>query len=47
MRATLTVPIDCYMEVPANIEGFLCYEIPELIRVASPVYPQFGLRHSL
>jgi hypothetical protein len=47
MRAALTVPIDFYVEAPDNIGGFLrYYEIPELIRVASPVYLKFGLRNS-
>ena len=47
MRAALTVPIDFYVEAPDNIGGFLrYYEIPELIRVASPIYLKFGLRNS-
>jgi hypothetical protein len=47
MRAALDVPIDFYVEAPDNIGGFLrYYEIPELIRVASPIYLKFGLRNS-
>jgi hypothetical protein len=47
MRAALTVPIDFYVEAPDNIGGFLrYYEIPELIRVAAPIYLKFGLRNS-
>ncbi len=47
MRHALTVPIDFYVEAPDNIGGFLrYYEIPELIRVASPIYLKFGLRNS-
>jgi hypothetical protein len=47
MRAALRVPIDFYVEAPDNIGGFLrYYEIPELIRVASPIYLKFGLRNS-
>jgi len=39
MRAALDVPIDFYVEAPDNIGGFLrYYEIPELIRVAAPIY---------
>ena len=39
MRAALTVPIDFYVEAPDNIGGFVrYYEIPDLIRVASPIY---------
>jgi len=47
MRAALTVPIDFYVEAPDNIGGFIRYfEIPELIRVASPIYLKFGLRNA-
>ncbi len=47
MRAALRTPIDFYVEAPDNIGGFLrYYEIPELIRVASPIYLKFGLRNS-
>jgi hypothetical protein len=47
MRAALNVPIDFYVEAPDNIGGFLrYYEIPELIRVAAPIYLKFGLRNS-
>jgi hypothetical protein len=47
MRAALRVPIDFYVEAPDNIGGFLrYYEIPELMRVAAPVYLKFGLRNS-
>jgi hypothetical protein len=47
MRAALKVPIDFYVEAPDNIGGFLrYYEIPELIRVAAPIYLKFGLRNS-
>ena len=47
IRAALRVPIDFYVEAPDNIGGFIRYfEIPELIRVAAPVYLKFGLRNS-
>lgn len=47
MRAALRVPIDFYIESPDNIGGFIrYYEIPEIIRIASPVYLKFGLRNS-
>ncbi|MEO7650654.1 MAG: U32 family peptidase [Bryobacteraceae bacterium] len=47
IRAALKVPIDFYVEAPDNIGGFLrYYEIPELIRVAAPIYLKFGLRNS-
>ena len=47
MRAALDVPIDFYVEAPDNIGGFLrYYEIPDLIRVAAPIYLKFGLRNA-
>ena len=47
IRAAVTTPIDFYVEAPDNIGGFIRYfEIPDLIRVASPVYLKFGLRNS-
>ena len=47
IRAAITAPIDFYIEAPDNIGGFIrYYEIPELVRVASPVYLKFGLRNS-
>ncbi len=47
IRSVLRVPIDFYVEAPDNIGGFIRhFEIPELIRVAAPVYLKFGLRNS-
>jgi hypothetical protein len=47
IRQAIDVPIDFYVEAPDNIGGFIRhYEIPELIRVASPVYLKFGLRNA-
>ncbi len=47
IRAAVTAPIDFYVEAPDNIGGFLrYYEIPELIRVAAPIYLKYGLRNS-
>jgi hypothetical protein len=47
IRAALTVPIDFYVEAPDNIGGFIrYYEIPDLIRVAAPIYLKFGLRNA-
>ncbi len=46
IRKTIDIPIDIYIEVPDNFGGFLrYYEIPEIIRVLSPVYIKFGLRN--
>src|SRR5436305_14449263 len=47
IRAAIKAPIDFYVEAPDNIGGFIrYYEIPELIRVAAPIYLKFGLRNS-
>ncbi len=47
IRQALHVPIDFYVEAPDNIGGFIRhFEIPEIIRVAAPVYLKFGLRNS-
>ena len=41
------VPVDIYVEAPGNLGGFIrMHEIPEIIRVASPVYLKFGLRNA-
>jgi len=47
IRQAVEAPIDFYVEAPDNIGGFLrYYEIPELIRVAAPIYLKYGLRNS-
>lgn len=47
IRAAISAPIDFYVEAPDNIGGFIrYYEIPELIRVAAPLYLKYGLRNS-
>lgn len=47
IRSAITKPIDFYVEAPDNIGAFIRYfEIPDLIRVAAPVYLKFGLRNS-
>jgi len=47
IRAAVDVPLDIYVEAPDNIGGFVrLHEIPELIRVAAPVYVKFGLRNA-
>jgi hypothetical protein len=47
IRQAISAPIDFYIEAPDNIGGFVrTYEIPEIIRVAAPVYLKFGLRNS-
>jgi hypothetical protein len=47
IRAAVDVPVDFYIESPDNLGGFVrLYELPELIRVAAPVYVKFGLRNA-
>jgi hypothetical protein len=47
IRAAMDVPIDFYVEAPDNLGGFVrLYEVPEIVRVASPVYVKFGLRNA-
>jgi hypothetical protein len=47
VRAAVDLPIDFYVEAPDSLGGFVrLHEIPELIRVASPVYVKFGLRNA-
>jgi len=47
IRAAVDVPLDIYIEAPDNLGGFIrMHEIPEIIRVASPVYLKFGLRNA-
>jgi hypothetical protein len=47
IRAAVDLPLDVYVEAPDNVGGFVrLHEIPELIRVAAPVYVKFGLRNA-
>jgi hypothetical protein len=47
IRAAVDVPLDVYVESPDSLGGFVrLHELPELIRVASPVYVKFGLRNA-
>ena len=47
IRAVVDVPLDIYVEVPDNVGGFVrLHEIPEIVRVAAPVYLKFGLRNA-
>src|SRR5207245_8288369 len=47
IRAAVDLPLDVYVEAPDNLGGFVrLHEIPEIIRVASPVYIKFGLRNA-
>jgi hypothetical protein len=47
IRAAVDLPLDVYVEAPDNLGGFVrLHEIPELIRIAAPVYVKFGLRNA-
>jgi hypothetical protein len=47
IRACVDIPLDVYIEAPDQLGGFVRFhEIPELIRVAAPVYLKFGLRNA-
>lgn len=47
IRAAIAMPLDLYVEVPDDFGGFVrFYEVPEMIRVASPIYVKLGLRNS-
>jgi Peptidase family U32 len=47
IRAAIDLPLDIYVEAPDNVGGFVrLHEIPEIIRVAAPVYIKFGLRNA-
>jgi hypothetical protein len=47
IRQGVDIPLDIYVEVPDNLGGFVrLYEIPELVRIAAPVYIKFGLRNA-
>jgi Peptidase family U32 len=47
IRAAVDCPLDLYVEAPDSIGGFVrLHEIPELIRIAAPVYVKFGLRNA-
>src|SRR5439155_12784690 len=47
IRAAVDLPLHLYVEAPDNIGGFVrLHEIPELIRIAAPVYVKFGLRNA-
>lgn len=47
IRSAVDVPLDIYIESPDNIGGFVRHdELPEIVRVAAPVYIKFGLRNA-
>ena len=47
LRTACSVPLDIYVEVPDDQGGFVrFYEVPDLIRAASPVYLKLGVRNA-
>lgn len=47
LRAAVAAPLDVYVEVPDNFGGYIrTYEVPEMIRVAAPLYVKMGLRNA-
>jgi hypothetical protein len=47
IRQAIDRPIDLYVEAPDNFGGFIrYYELPDLVRIAAPLYVKLGLRNS-
>ena len=47
IRKAIQIPIDIYVEAPDDLGGFVRhYEVPEIVRVAAPVYVKLGIRNS-
>jgi hypothetical protein len=47
IRAAATAPIDMYVEVPDDQGGSVrFYDVPEVVRVAAPVYLKMGVRNA-
>ena len=47
LRSIVDIPLDIYIDVPDSLGGFSrMHEVPEIIRVASPVYLKFGVRNA-
>jgi Peptidase family U32 len=47
LRAACTAPLDVYVEVPDDQGGFVrFYDVPEIVRLAAPVYVKLGLRNA-
>ena len=47
VRRAVDIPLDVYVEVPDDFGGFVRhYDIPDLVRVAAPIYLKFGLRNA-
>lgn len=47
LRAACSAPLDVYVEVPDDQGGFVrFYAVPEIVRLAAPVYVKLGLRNA-
>jgi hypothetical protein len=47
VRGGTRLPFDLYIEAPDGFGGFIrYYELPEIVRIAAPVYVKLGLRNS-
>jgi hypothetical protein len=47
IRAACTAPLDMYVEVPDDQGGSVrFYDVPEVVRVAAPIYLKLGLRNA-
>jgi hypothetical protein len=47
LRAACSTPLDVYVEVPDDQGGFVrFYDVPEIVRLAAPVYVKLGLRNA-
>lgn len=47
IRQVVNLPLDIYIEAPDDFGGFVrYYEVPEMVRVAAPVYVKLGLRNA-
>jgi len=47
LRAACAAPLDVYVEVPDDQGGFVrFYDLPEIVRLAAPVYVKLGLRNA-
>ncbi len=47
LRQAVSLPLDIYVEAPDDFGGFVRhYEVPEMVRVAAPMYVKLGLRNA-
>ena len=47
LREACAAPLDVYVEAPDDQGGFVrFYEVPEIVRLAAPVYVKLGLRNA-